>query len=75
MRGNITEIRIFKEKLYRINGIDRVCKYVYVELHQRMTQKVARDFLENFIADCPFKIHTILTPYHGSQANPLPGSG
>jgi len=48
MRGDITEIRINKEKLYRINGIDRVCKYVYVELHQRMTQEIARDFLENF---------------------------
>ncbi len=69
MRGDITEIRINKEKLYRINGIDRVCKYVYVELHQRMTQEVARGFLENFISDCPFKIHTILTPSHGLQAN------
>ncbi len=55
-----------KEKLYLFVGIDRVCKYVYVELHQRMTQEVARDFLENFITDCPFKIHTILTD-NGAQ--------
>jgi len=63
---DITEIRINKEKLYLFVGIDRVCKYVYVELHQRMTQEVARDFLEHFITDCPFKIHTILTD-NGAQ--------
>ena len=63
---DITEIRILKEKLYLFVGIDGVCKYVYVELHQRMTQEVARGFLENFIADCPFKIHTTLTD-NGAQ--------
>lgn len=63
---DITEIRLGKKKLYLFVGIDRVCKYAYVELHTRMTQDIARGFLENFIKDCPFKIHTILTD-NGAQ--------
>jgi len=63
---DITEIRLDKQKHYLFVGIDRVCKYAYVELHTSMTQKIAKDFLENFIKDCPFKIHTILTD-NGAQ--------
>ena len=63
---DITEIRLGKRKLYLFVGIDRVCKYAYAELHERMTQEIARDFLGNLIADCPFKIHKILTD-NGAQ--------
>ena len=63
---DITEMRVEKQKLYLFVGIDRVCKYAYVELHTRMTQKIACDFLKNFIKDCAFKIHTILTD-NGAQ--------
>ena len=63
---DITEIRLKKQKLYLFVGIDRVCKYAYVELHTHMTQEIARDFLENFIKDCPFKIHRVLTD-NGAQ--------
>ncbi|MEC4681712.1 MAG: DDE-type integrase/transposase/recombinase, partial [Nitrospirota bacterium] len=55
------EIRVGKTKLYLFVGIDRVCKYAYVELHERKTQPIAHAFLENLIKDCPFTIHTILT--------------
>lgn len=58
---DITEIRVGKTKLYLFVGIDRVCKYAYVELHERMTQPIALAFLEHLIKDCPFTIHTILT--------------
>ena len=63
---DITEIRLAQQKLYLFVGIERACKYAYVELHTRMTQEIARDFLERFIQDCPFKIHTILTD-NGAQ--------
>jgi integrase-like protein len=56
----ITEICLGKQKRYLFVGIDRVCKYVYGELHERMTQTIAQGFLEHLIADCPFIIHTIL---------------
>lgn len=63
---DITEIRLGKQKRYLFVGIDRVCKYVYVELHERMTQAIAKEFLDHLIADCPFIIHTILTD-NGAQ--------
>jgi len=75
MRGDITEIRINKEKLYRINGIDRVCKYVYVELHQRMTQEVARGFLEHFTCGLPVQNPYDPHPLSWFASKPLPGSG
>ncbi len=58
---DITEIKIGKNKLYLFVAIDRVCKYGYVELHDNKTIKTSWEFLENLIADVPFKIHTILT--------------
>ena len=61
MHADITELRLENKKMYLFVGICRVCKYVYVELHDRMTVNISVAFLENLIADCPFKIHTILT--------------
>ncbi len=63
---DITEIRLGKQKLSMFVGICRVCKYAYIELHERMTIPVAVSFLENLIEDCPFRIHTILTD-NGAQ--------
>lgn len=54
------------QKLYLFVGICRVSKYAYVELHDNMTQETACAFLNNLIADCPFKIHRILTD-NGAQ--------
>ncbi len=61
MHIDMTELRLGKQKQYLFVGIDRVCKYVSVELHERMTQAIAKAFLEHLIADCPFRFHTILT--------------
>jgi len=61
-----TEIRLASQKFYLFVGIDRVCKYAYIELHERMTQARARDFQKNLVTDCPFTIHTILTD-NGAQ--------
>ena len=63
---DISEIRTAEGKAYMFVGIDRATKYAYVEVYQKMTQVNACLFLTNFIADCPFKIHTILTD-NGSQ--------
>ncbi len=61
VHADITEIRLGKKKLYMFVGIDRVCKYAYVELHETMTQAVAVAFLDNLVADFPHKIHRLLT--------------
>ena len=63
---DITELKISGKKLYLFVGIDRICKYAYVELHERMTAEIARSFLEALIEDFPFRIHTILTD-NGAQ--------
>lgn len=63
---DITELRIENEKLYLFVAIDRVTKYVYVELHKKMTMENACNFLENLIKDYPIRIHKILTD-NGSQ--------
>ena len=54
------------KKLYLFVGIDRICKYAYIELHKRMTAEIARSFLEALIEDFPFRIQTILTD-NGAQ--------
>ncbi|QRQ81837.1 DDE-type integrase/transposase/recombinase [Paralysiella testudinis] len=53
-------------KLYLFVAIDRKTKYVYAELHPRMTQKTAVSFLRNLQQDCVFKITHILTD-NGAQ--------
>jgi len=58
---HITEIRLGKNELYLFVGIDRGFQDAYVEWHERMTQPIARAFLDNLLKDCPFSIHTILT--------------
>jgi transposase-like protein len=63
---DITEIRIAKQKIYMFVAIDRFSKYVYAELHESMTQEISCQFLNNFIADYPCKINTILTD-NGAQ--------
>jgi transposase InsO family protein len=63
---DITEIRLQKKKYYLFVGIERKCKYVYAELHDRMTQKNAVTFLEHLVDHVPFKIHRLLTD-NGSQ--------
>jgi len=63
---DITELRIENEKLYLFVAIDRITKYVYVEVHCRMTMENACCFLENLIKDYPIKIHKILTD-NGAQ--------
>jgi transposase InsO family protein len=64
---DISEIRIEGgKKLYLFVGIDRCSKYVYVELHRKMTMENACKFLKNMINDFPFKITKLLTD-NGAQ--------
>src|SRR5208283_1249533 len=41
-------------------AIDRTSKFVFVELHEKATTKVAVEFLHNLIEAVPYKIHTAL---------------
>lgn len=48
-------------KLHMFVAIDRTSKFAYVELHERATTEVSREFLLRLIAVVPYKIHTVLT--------------
>ena len=63
---DITEIRLEAQKLYLFIAIDRITKYVYVELHMNMKQETSVDFLTHVFQAFPYKIHTVLTD-NGSQ--------
>jgi len=58
---DIAEVRTGEGKLRLFVAIDRTSKFVYVELHQRAGKMIAAQFLRNFIAILPYRIHTILT--------------
>jgi transposase InsO family protein len=58
---DIAEVRTSQGKLRLFVAIDRTSKFVYVELHERAGKMVAAQFLRNFIAKLPYRIHTILT--------------
>jgi hypothetical protein len=54
-------------------AIDRTSKFAFVELHEKATTAVSRDFLLRLIAAVPYKIHTVLTD-NGIQFT-TPGAG
>ncbi|ETZ06924.1 integrase core domain protein [Holospora obtusa F1] len=54
------------EKCDLFVAIERAKKYVYVELHSKMSVNESSAFLKNLIAHCPFKITKILTD-NGAQ--------
>lgn len=58
---DIAEVHTDEGRLYLFVAIDRTSKFAHVELHERATRTVARDFLNNLIAAVPYAIHTILT--------------
>ncbi|MGI9356595.1 MAG: IS481 family transposase [Rhizobiaceae bacterium] len=63
---DIAEVRTEKGKLHMFVAIDRTSKFVFVELHERATRRVAREFLERLVDAVPYTIHTVLTD-NGTQ--------
>ncbi len=63
---DITELLTDTGKEYLFVAIDRATKYLYIELHQRMTMDNAVQFLKNLNKDCVFKLTHILTD-NGAQ--------
>ena len=66
MHVDITELLTDMGKQYLFVAIDRATKYIYIELHQRMTMDNAVQFLRNLQQDCIFNITHILTD-NGAQ--------
>ncbi len=60
---DIAEVRTEEGRLYLLVAIDRTSKFAVVELHQKVTTRVAGDFLRHLIAAVPYKVHTVLTDH------------
>jgi transposase InsO family protein len=58
---DIAEVRTEQGKLYMLVAIDRTSKFAFVELHERVSRKLAADFLRRLIETIPYKVHTVLT--------------
>ena len=58
---DIAEVRTAQGKLYLLVAIDRTSKFAFVELHEKVTRRIAADFLRRLIAAVPYKVHTVLT--------------
>src|SRR6188472_963410 len=56
---DIAEVRTEQGKLYMFVAIDRTSKFAFVELHEKATTAVSREFLLRLIAAVPYKIHTV----------------
>jgi transposase len=70
---DMAEVRTEQGKLYMFVAIDRTSKLAFVQLHERSTTAISRDFLKAVIAAVPYKIHTVLTD-NGIQFT-TPGAG
>ena len=70
---DIAEVRTEQGKLYMFVAIDRTSKFAFVELHEKATTAVSREFLLRLIEAVPYKIHTVLTD-NGLQFT-TPGAG
>ena len=58
---DIAEVRTEQGKLYLLVAIDRTTKFALVELHEKVTRRVAGDFLRTLIKAVPYRIHIVLT--------------
>lgn len=70
---DIAEVRTEQGKLHMFVAIDRTSKLAFVELHEKATTAVSREFLLRLIETVPYKIHTVLTD-NGIQFT-TPGAG
>src|SRR4051795_4296116 len=57
---DLAEVRTEQGKLYLLVAIDRTSKFAFVELHERVTRRVAGNFLRHLIAAVPYRVHTVL---------------
>src|SRR3954452_13684558 len=58
---DLAEVRTEQGRLYLLVAIDRTSKFAFVELHERVTRRVAGDFVRALIAAVPDRVHTVLT--------------
>jgi len=58
---DIAEVRAAQGSLYLLVAIDRIAKFTFVELNEKVTRWSAAYFPRHLIAAVSYKIHTVLT--------------
>jgi len=58
---DIAEVRTEQGKLYLLVAIDRTSKFAFVQLHDKVTRRIAGDFLRALAAAVPYRIRIVLT--------------
>lgn len=58
---DIAGVHTEEGRLYLLVAIDRTSKFAFAELHEKVTRRVAGNFLRALAAAVPYKIHTVLT--------------
>src|SRR3954447_18639191 len=58
---DLAEVRTEQGKRYLLVAIDRTSKFAFVELQEKVTRRVAANFLRALIAAVPYRVHTVLT--------------
>lgn len=58
---DIAEVRTAEGKLHLFMAIDRTSKFAYVELHEKATTTISKQFLDNLVTAVPYTIPTVLT--------------
>jgi transposase InsO family protein len=58
---DIAEAQTEEGRLYLLVAIDRTSKFAFAQLHEKVTRRVAGDFLRALVASVPYRIHTVLT--------------
>ena len=58
---DIAEVRTAEGNLHLFVAIDRTSKFAYVELHEKATTAISKQFLDNLVTAVPYTIHTVLT--------------
>ena len=61
VRGSLVQVNLGKDKHCLFVAIDRATRYVYLELHDNRRMGTATAFLQDALAECPFKAVKILT--------------
>ena len=54
-------MRTAQGKLHLFVAIDRVTKFAFVQLHEKVTARIGGNFLRALVAAVPYRIHTVLT--------------
>ena len=71
---DLAELRTEQGKRYLLVAIDRTCKFAFVKLHERVTGRVAGNFLRALIAAVPYRVHPVLTD-NGTHFTEPSGNG